>query len=810
MMRAVRGSHLSFWKGLRQMIKTNKLQWLSGFLFFLLAMIFLFGTVQVKAAQDKTDPAVTLKADNKEPTNETIKIEVKATDASGIKTLKWASGSKTAAYFKSSGKSIKLNSQNTYSVTITQNGTYSFYAVDKAGNDTLKKITISNIDTTKPALSISKSTADMTKGNVVLSFSAGDKGLGIKSLKYLAGKKTEADISKAGKSISLTEIDVTNKDYNYQYTGKLTVKTNNTFTFLAEDAAGNKLLKTFTVDNIDKTAPAVTYTLNTAEATKNPVTVTLTVKEDGAGVKVVKYLSGSKTAKDFETTEKSLQPVSIKLTSGKGSFKASKNGTFTVLAEDKAGNQSLTVIEVKNIDTAGPALSLNYSVTNQKAIITYTAKDTVSGIASVKYLKGKVTDIASEKWSSASAKDVTKAGNFSVASSGNYSVLAKDTAGNAAIQVINVELEFRAVWISYLEFANYGKGGFTEESFKSTIDTMFDNVVKMNMNAVVVHVRPFGDAMYKSSYFPWSQYASGTQGVDPGFDPLEYMVEAAHERGLEFHAWLNPYRVTTASTDYSKLSKDNPARVWHDDKDKTNDRNVLSYGGNLYYNPASKEVQTLITNGVKEIVQNYDVDGIHFDDYFYPSLGSKYASNFDSVEYKEYAAECKTNKKTALSIADWRRNNVNTLIKNIYSSIKKIDSSVQFGISPGGFYDSLTSNLGYYVDYKTWLSSDKYIDYICPQIYWTFSNKTYPFDKTLDKWLSFRTSSTVKVYVGIATYRAGSTLETDWKNNVNELKEQVEYSRDTGLVDGFLFFRYDFFYNKTTKPGVDKLLDIMK
>ncbi len=807
----IREFHRSFWKDWKQMRNKGKIQWLSGFIIILLVGVFLLGTVHTDAAQDKTAPSITLKADTKTPTNGSVKVEVTVSDASGIKTLKWSAGSKATDYFEKSGTAIKINTNNTYGVTITKNGTYSFYVVDKAGNDALKKITISNIDTVKPALKVTKNTQEITKENVVLSFTVGDSGLGIKSLKYLGGKKTQDSVSKTGKSVSLTKTAITKDIYDYQYSGKLTVKTNNTFTFLLEDTAGNKTLKTVTVDNIDKTSPSVTYSVNTTKVTKNSVTVNLTVKETGgAGVKEVKYLSGSKTAADFVTADKKQQSASIKLADGgKGSFNVSKNGKYTVLTTDKAGNESVTILEVKNIDTTKPTLSLNYSVMNQKATITYSAKDTGSEISSVKYLKGKVTDTASEKWET--AKDVTKAGKFSVASSGNYSVLAKDTAGNAVIKVINVELEFRAVWISYLEYMNYGKNGFTESSFKSAIDTMFDNVVKMNMNAVVVHVRPFGDAMYDSKYFPWSKYASGTQGVDPGFDPLEYMVEAAHERGLEIHAWLNPYRVTTASTDYSKLSKDNPARVWHNDSDKTNDRNVLSYGGNLYYNPASKEVQTLITNGVKEIVQNYDVDGIHFDDYFYPSLGTNYASNFDSTEYKTYVSQCKANSKTALSIADWRRNNVNTLVKNIYASIKKIDSSVQFGISPGGFYNSLTSNAGYYVDYKTWLSSDKYIDYICPQIYWTFSNSTYPFDKTLDKWLSFRTNSTVKMYIGIATYKAGSSLESDWKNNANELKEQVEYGRDTGLVDGFIFFRYDYFYNnKTTKSGVDKLLVILK
>lgn len=786
-----------------------KLKWMFGFIVFLLSGIILCGTVQVQAAQDKKAPELKVEAD-KEAVGKIIKVNVNVKDASGIKSLKWDSGNRTSAYFKKSGKSVKLNSKNSYTINLSANGTYTFYALDNAGNAVVKKITITNIDTTKPALKITKSIQNITNGNVTLIFTIGDKGFGVKSLQYLNGKKTADDFTKETKYIPLSSTEVNKDIYDFMYSGKLTVKSNGTFTFLLEDTAGNTVLKTVTVNNIDKNPPSAVTTLSTDKPTKNPVTVNLTVTDDLAGVKEVRYLNGARTTADFTDAAASTAPVVISLDSeGKGSFIVSINDKYTVLMEDKAGNQSLLTVDVSNIDTMKPELTLDYSVINQKAIVTYNAKDINSGISSIKYLKGKVTDAGSNLWNT-SGKDITKDGKFTVTSSGDYSVLAKDKAGNEIIQVIKVDLEFRAVWISYLEYLNYGKNGFTEASFQSATNTMFDNVVKLNMNAVVVHVRPFGDAMYDSSYFPWSKYASGTQGVDPGFDPLAYMVKAAHERGLQIHAWLNPYRVTTASTDYKKLSKDNPARVWYDDKDKSNDRNILSYGGNLYYNPASKEVQTLITNGINEIVQNYDVDGIHFDDYFYPSLGSNYANNFDVTEYKTYVTEMKAASITPLSIADWRRNNVNTLVKNIYSSIKNIDSNVQFGISPGGFYDSLTSNMGYYVDYKTWLSSNNYIDYICPQIYWTFTNKSYPFDKTLDKWLSFRTSPTVKMYIGIANYRAGSTLEPDWKNNPNELKEQVEYARDTGKVDGFIFFRYDFFYNKTTKPGVDRLLAILK
>ncbi len=737
------------------------------------------------------------------PTKGDVSLLIKASDASGIKVIKYASGNKDVEYFKTKGKVLVLNSKEA-NLKVKNNGTYTFYTRDNAGNGITKKITISNIDKSIPILNISKNIETVTNGNVILAMNISETGSDMDSLKYLVGEKTENDFSNAGKTIKLSPASADDTKKTYQYTGKLTIKTNNSITFLATDKAGNTVLQIVKIDNIDKLPPTFTYKLNTTKPTKGAVTVSVTGTDAESGILNISYLTGNKTADDFMTGSATDLKIN---TSNTGNFKVTQNGTYTVLLTDKAGNQSLGYVSVTNIDTAAPSLTLDYKVMNQTATISYSATDN-SGVKSVKYLKGNITDIASDKW--ASSTDVTAATEFNVTTAGDFSVLVEDMAGNKSIQGINIVLEMKAVWISYLEFASFGKEGYTEAAFRKFIDTMFDNVVSLNMNTVIVQVRPFGDAMYKSSYFPWSRYAAGTQGKNPGYDPLAYMVDAAHARGLEIHAWLNPYRVTTGSTDLSKLSKDNPARVWKEDKNTSNDRNVLSFGGNLYFNPAVKEVQTLITNGVKEIVNNYDVDGIHFDDYFYPSLGSSYTSNFDATEYNTYAAATKKAGKTPMTIGDWRRNNVNTLVKGIYSAVKNINPKVQFGISPGGFIDSLGSNLGYYVDINTWLSKDGYVDYICPQIYWTFSNATYPYDKTLQKWLKARTSSSVKVYVGIANYRAGSTLEADWKNDVDVLRKQVEYARKTGLVDGFMFFRYDFFYNKVTKPGIDRMLDILK
>lgn len=451
-----------------------------------------------------------------------------------------------------------------------------------------------------------------------------------------------------------------------------------------------------------------------------------------------------------------------------------------------------------------PTIKATYRVLNQKATVSYEVKSEAK-LKSVTYLQGLVTLENSIRWS-VSGKKLSESGTFEVKKSGYYTFRAEDVNGGVTLQNIYVDMEFKAVWISYLEFKSTG---YTKDEFETQIDEMFDNVVDMGMNAVIVHVRPFGDAMYDSSYFPWSKYISGTQGKDPGFDPLEYMVEAAHDRGLQFHAWLNPYRVTTKNTDVKTLAADNPARKWLTDKKTTNDRNVLSFDGNLYYNPAVTEVRTLIRNGVLEIVQNYDVDGIHFDDYFYPTLGSNYEKVFDATEYKTYVASCKAHGEKSLPIDEWRRQNVNLLVKGIYSEIKNENPDVVFGISPGGFLDTLRMKDRYYVDVDTWLSEPGYVDYICPQLYWSFEHKQYPFDGILNRWLELRKNTDVNVYVGIPVYKSATNDEPDFKKNANILADMIKTSRNTKLVDGYMFFRYDNFYSNIAQKAVNNLLKVL-
>lgn len=546
----------------------------------------------------------------------------------------------------------------------------------------------------------------------------------------------------------------------------------------------------------DQKKPTLSVKADTTEYTKE---VKFTVKaSDASGISEVKYIDSYQKTSYFKKNG-----TKLSLKNGKATVVATKNGTYTFYAKDKAGNTKIKRITIDQIDTTAPVVELSSQVMNQTATISVGTADLESGIAKVLYAEGNV-EADSDQW--ASATDITGEANFQVTKSGTYTVKAIDVVGNETIASTIVTMELKAVWISYLEFLQ--RKCYTEDAFTDAVEEMFDQAVNLNMNAVIVQVRMFSDAMYPSKYFPWSQYASGTQGLDPGFDPMQIMIDAAHERGLEFHAWLNPYRITTKGTDVSAFADENPAKRWLTDSDIANDRNVLTFNGALYYNPASSQVRKLIVNGVKEIVQNYEVDGIHFDDYFYPSFGPKYAQLFDCDEYNAYVEKQNADGKTVKTIADWRRGNVNTLIKSVYKAIKEINPNVRFGISPAGNISNLTSDEKYYVDIATWLSKDGYVDYICPQLYWTFEHSTCAFDTLLDQWISLRTNENVSIYAGIANYRAGSDIEDQWKEE-SILADMVEYGRSTGVVDGYMFFRYDFFFHKVCLAAVDELVPVL-
>jgi len=343
--------------------------------------------------------------------------------------------------------------------------------------------------------------------------------------------------------------------------------------------------------------------------------------------------------------------------------------------------------------------------------------------------------------------------------------------------------EFRAVWVQYPELNFTGK---TEAEFKAIADQMLDNIKERGLNAVFLHVRPFSDAFYKSSYFPWSKYLAGEQGKDPGYDPLEYFVQAAHQRDIQLHAWINPYRVS-ASPDTDALSGDNPARIWLDGG-SAYDNYVMVCEQGIYYNPAIPEVKKLILDGVREIVENYHVDGIHFDDYFYPNADL-------SLDAKSYKAYLKSGGK--LSQGDWRRANTNTLVSGVYALCKAQNRRITFGISPAAKAQNNYDNL--FADVYTWGSQPGYVDYLCPQIYFGFEHETMPFGPVAGQWNDLVSSDSVRLYAGLAVYKTGKTADeltagdgNEWSKHDDLIKRQVEYIRKLSRFEGFALFSYGY------------------
>ena len=353
-----------------------------------------------------------------------------------------------------------------------------------------------------------------------------------------------------------------------------------------------------------------------------------------------------------------------------------------------------------------------------------------------------------------------------------------------ASPAVKQEGEMRAVWISYYELDGRGKN---QSQFADMIGGMFDRVKDMGLNTVVVHVRANSDAFYPSAYFPWSEYAAGQQGKDPGYDPLALMIEAAHARGLAFHAWLNPYRVSNKSGDPATLADNNPAKTYLTDGDPANDDWAVCWGNGMYYNPGVVQMQKLILDGVREILDHYQVDGIHFDDYFYPTTDPA----FDQKAYGDYAAKAG---KNAMSLGDWRRANVNTLMQAVY---RLADSKgIPFGISPSAHVSADGSDKNYqelYADAALWMRAGGYAHYITPQLYFGFDypKVDFRFDALLDRWLSLPRAAGVRLYTGMAAYKIGEADagSGEWQEKTDVLARQLTLNRQRG-ADGFMLYSY--------------------
>jgi len=352
--------------------------------------------------------------------------------------------------------------------------------------------------------------------------------------------------------------------------------------------------------------------------------------------------------------------------------------------------------------------------------------------------------------------------------------------------------ETRAIYFSYIEFNNYIRNKKETES-KENIKKVLDNIKEFGFNTIIVHVRPFADSIYKSEFYPISNIVLNNENTIPSYDVLEYFIKESHKRNIKIEAWINPFRISN-QTDLSSISIESPYYKFA----KDNNAKIIE-GKGIYLNPASDEVQKLIINGIKEIIEKYDIDGIHFDDYFYPD------KTIDLKNYEEYQKNNGT-----LSIEEYRLNNITTLIKNVSKLIKETKKKIRFGIAPEGNIENNYNNN--YIDIKKILEKD-YIDYIMPQIYYGFENQVKPFTETIKEWNNLIKNKNIKLIPALAIYKSGTidnyagTGKNEWIENNDVIKKEIVIARSLNNYQGFSLFRYEYIFNKE-KMNINLLEEI--
>ncbi|MFJ4370211.1 glycoside hydrolase family 10 protein [Streptomyces chartreusis] len=344
--------------------------------------------------------------------------------------------------------------------------------------------------------------------------------------------------------------------------------------------------------------------------------------------------------------------------------------------------------------------------------------------------------------------------------------------------------EMRGVWVATVANRDWpSRQGLTADEQRAELMAHLDAAARCRLNTVILQVRPTADALWPSPYEPWTQVLTGTQGQDPGWDPLGTAVEEAHARGLQLHAWCNPYRIAN-HTDLGRLAETHPARRhphW-----------VVSYGGKLYYNPGLPEVRAFVQRAMLDAVARYPVDAVHFDDYFYPYPVA--GQSFDDDEaYDTYGGGFEAR-------ADWRRDNIDKLILEMAAGIRAIRPATQFGISPFGVWRNAASDpLGsdtrggvetyddLYADTRKWVR-EGWIDYICPQLYWNIGFDVADYAKLLPWWAEVARGSRTELYVGEALYKAGDAAQPAAWQDPAELSRHLTLAEDHPEAHGHVYF----------------------
>ncbi|UCE94146.1 MAG: family 10 glycosylhydrolase [Flavobacteriaceae bacterium] len=357
--------------------------------------------------------------------------------------------------------------------------------------------------------------------------------------------------------------------------------------------------------------------------------------------------------------------------------------------------------------------------------------------------------------------------------------------------------EFRGVWVATVGNIDWpSKKNLTSGQQKKEILNLLDLFKRLNFNAVIFQIRPSADAFYNSKYEPWSYYLNGenNKAPHPYYDPLAFIIEETHKRGMEFHAWLNPYRAVVNYQEY----RSNPFPLTYEKPEW-----FINYGKNKYFDPGIPEVRSYTTKIVTDIVQNYDIDAIHFDDYFYPYKIRDEVFD-DARSFASHGGNFFPEKKD-----DWRRENVNYIIRDLHHTIKELKPWVQFGISPFGVWrnqeddqrgsETLAGQTNYddlFADILYWMKNG-WIDYILPQAYWHIGHEKVSYDKVI-RWWSDNSFGT-NLYIGHGIYKLGNNKEAlAWtKKGPNEIEKQLEMNKSLSSIDGSVFFSAKSFISNT-------------
>lgn len=432
------------------------------------------------------------------------------------------------------------------------------------------------------------------------------------------------------------------------------------------------------------------------------------------------------------------------------------NGWVRIVFKDDIGYVNGGYLKSIEVSTAAASTTAVTTAATKPATTTAPIETTVPTTVATTETTVTTTEAATETTTEKEETEDVSEPDFpeAIISHNNYNAL------NYGVQ--------KAVWLAYLDVDDMLKNA-TEQQFRSRISSEYDSIVSLGCNTVYVHVRSFGDAYYYSSVYPFTAAYSDTLGVRPPYDPLKIMIDEAHARGLSFHAWINPMR-TTSKDRFAEMDGSYALKQWYD-SDRTNGTFLVYDRSTEYWwlSPAYPAVRALICSGVSEIVSNYDVDGIHIDDYFYPTT----SSSFDRAAFEASGESDR---------ASWRRDVVSELVREIYSTVKACNSTVLFGVSPQGNIENNRESL--YADVEKWCGTAGYLDYVVPQIYYGFNDKL-SFDTAAEQWMSLRTVSSVRLVIGIAAYKVG--VNKEWSGG-SILSAETDYAKNLG-ADGVAYYR---------------------